>query len=136
MCVCVSVWKGSRVCLCNSYVCLSGRGLVCVALLLYTRTGISSGPEGDKADMVLIFTANLTDFHHFGMTGSFLPNFRHRVSWHAWLSEGSVTHTTKVRRSLAREKMPRCKRLTAKGMLAHFGPCWSLVRAADLHPNT
>ena len=53
---------------------------MCVALLLYTRTGISHGTKGDQADMILISTTYLNDFHHFGMTGSFLPNFRHCVS--------------------------------------------------------
>ena len=106
-------------CLCNSYVCLSGRGLVCVALLLYTRTGISHGPKGDKADMVLIFTANLTDFHHFGMTCSFLPDFRHCVSWHAWLSE-VLSLTPQKCEGPSHEKNSALQTLDNKGSVGPF----------------
>ena len=53
MCVCVCV-RGLE-CVCAFHMCLSVKGLVCVALLLYVRTGISHGPKGDKADMILIF---------------------------------------------------------------------------------
>ena len=54
------------------------------------------------------------------MECSFPLEFHHCVSWHAFFFffRGFVTHTTKVRRSLAQKKNPRRKRLPTEEMWA------------------